>query len=575
MTRKRTSKILPILLVLTMLFTLIAPAGMAFATTPKLEVIGSVDLDFGQLPKGYKSIPEKTVTVTAREADFLHLTPDLKVFEVKPVAGLNRLLENERVTFTISPTPEMLQSPGEYKETLEIYGVADVSGRPTSILEYPVNLIIADLTHNIEGNNKVFASVTEGYAENEMEEALTVTITAIGEHNDVTVMLSGEDSNSFVLDNAPNKKKIEFDNVKDETVTFTVRPQHGLTSQTHTEKTHTAEITITSDMFPEGISFTLTQVVKPIPEIKLHGISTKIEFEDVTEGYQEVQGIEVAFTTVGDHANVKASIDDNGAKNFKLIKNGSSKTNFDFGDLQHNREIKFIVKPELGLEAKKLATEEREPEEYTATITITSDKDEVSFIVKQVVNPKGTYSINIDPVIDGTAQVITNPSKRAAKGDIVTIYISDIEVGKRPRIVTVNGGQVSVTPVEGKVGEYTFVMPEELAAVEVSLGNIRGHIVHLKDKNNILLVGEHAFELGNEQYNLNNFLKASDNYLDMTQDGKYAIYYKAGGKWYNLVKAEGIGLVEAAEVKDLNQINSRINKKGIYTYMNMGEPDNL
>ncbi|WP_207641631.1 hypothetical protein [Syntrophomonas palmitatica] len=42
------------------------------------------------------------------------------------------------------------------------------------------------------------------------------------------------------------------------------------------------------------------------------------------------------------------------------------------------------------------------------------------------------------------------------------------------------------------------------------------------------------------------------------------IYYFTGQKWYNLVKAETMGLVQAAEAAPSN-----INGNGLYTYWNM------
>ena len=100
------------------------------------------------------------------------------------------------------------------------------------------------------------------------------------------------------------------------------------------------------------------------------------------------------------------------------------------------------------------------------------------------------------------------------------------------------------------------------ATVEVVVASDPGSISNITD-NNVLLVGRHAFQLGDASFTLNNYLEAVDNFVYQS-GGNYEIYYRAGGKWYNLVAAEGQGLVAAAEVDP-----GDINGDGLYEYMNM------
>ncbi|TYQ16799.1 UNVERIFIED_CONTAM: hypothetical protein Cloal_3372 [Acetivibrio alkalicellulosi] len=84
--------------------------------------------------------------------------------------------------------------------------------------------------------------------------------------------------------------------------------------------------------------------------------------------------------------------------------------------------------------------------------------------------------------------------------------------------------------------------------------------------NNILIVGQYAFDLNDSQsgYNLNNYLKAVQSAYFNEVSGKYEIYYRVGGHWYDLVGAEYTGIDQLVKV-DENDING----DGTYTYWNM------
>ena len=81
---------------------------------------------------------------------------------------------------------------------------------------------------------------------------------------------------------------------------------------------------------------------------------------------------------------------------------------------------------------------------------------------------------------------------------------------------------------------------------------------------NVLIIGQYAFELGDDSYNLSNYGKAASSKYKNPTTTKEEIYYFAGGKWYDLVKNDGRGLVDPI---DPNLINGN----GKYTYWNMTE----
>ncbi len=94
-------------------------------------------------------------------------------------------------------------------------------------------------------------------------------------------------------------------------------------------------------------------------------------------------------------------------------------------------------------------------------------------------------------------------------------------------------------------------------------------------QNNVLLVGEYAFDLnkpvGESDYNLNNFIRAAqtayvpglhDIIPELLEIGDlYEVYYKWNGKWYNIIGDDKMQY----PIKDLKTINGN----GTYLFMNM------
>lgn len=111
----------------------------------------------------------------------------------------------------------------------------------------------------------------------------------------------------------------------------------------------------------------------------------------------------------------------------------------------------------------------------------------------------------------------------------------------------------------------TMVMPVMAFAENGSTSGPNGQVADI-EADNILIVGKYVFDLGAEdsEYNLNNYLMAVQTAYEV--GGFYQIYYRAGGRWYDLVKAErlGGGLPEEAIVNAED-----VNGDGRYTYWNM------
>lgn len=82
-----------------------------------------------------------------------------------------------------------------------------------------------------------------------------------------------------------------------------------------------------------------------------------------------------------------------------------------------------------------------------------------------------TYSISVADVSGGTADVSTTPATEAAEGELVTVYISNIEAGKQFSSIEVTAEDESVQSTnEVSAGTaYTFDMPAQAVTVAVTL----------------------------------------------------------------------------------------------------------
>ena len=105
------------------------------------------------------------------------------------------------------------------------------------------------LTHNVPGDEKIFNALTEGYGAGNRD-TLNVTVTSTGTNSNVKVVLSGNDADCFILSGNINTLG------NGEAGMFTVASKTGLPAGSYN-----AAVTVTSDEFPEGVSFSVFQLV--------------------------------------------------------------------------------------------------------------------------------------------------------------------------------------------------------------------------------------------------------------------------------------------------------------------------
>ena len=220
--------------------------------------------------------------------------------------------------------------------------------------------VISSLIHNVTGGVKTFSALNAGYIAGTQEAALTVTMTGIGPNTNVNAAVSGVGANGFTLVENIN-------NLADHaTGTFTVRPKNNLTSGTYL-----GIVTITSDEFPEGVSFSVTQVVNTV---LVHDVVGGVKtFNLLTVGYianSQEAALTVTMTGKGANTEVNAVLSGIGASGFDLVEN--------INDLADNATGTFTVRPKNNLTVGI----------YNATVTITSHEFQngVSFSISQTVS---------------------------------------------------------------------------------------------------------------------------------------------------------------------------------------------
>lgn len=84
------------------------------------------------------------------------------------------------------------------------------------------------------------------------------------------------------------------------------------------------------------------------------------------------------------------------------------------------------------------------------------------------------YAIDVLSPEGGLASVGTTPNFEAAAGEIITIYVLNIEAGKKVKpIAVLDEDEEAVATVEVKTGEeYTFIMPAKAVTVKVELEEV-------------------------------------------------------------------------------------------------------
>ncbi len=149
------------------------------------------------------------------------------------------------------------------------------------------------LTHNVPGDAKIFNALTEGYGTGNRE-TLNVTVTSIETNSNVKVILSGNDADCFTLSG-------NIDTLGNgEAGTFTVISKMGLSAGTYN-----ATVTVTSDEFPDGTSFSVMQQVNTPGSFTLNGVPgsrhVELNWEPVPEAvYYQIYKDGACVDTVSD-----------------------------------------------------------------------------------------------------------------------------------------------------------------------------------------------------------------------------------------------------------------------------------
>lgn len=149
------------------------------------------------------------------------------------------------------------------------------------------------LTHNVPGDAKIFNALTEGYGAGNRE-TLNVTVTSIETNSNVKVILSGNDADCFTLSG-------NIDTLGNgEAGTFTVISKMGLSAGTYN-----ATVTVTSDEFPDGTSFSVMQQVNTPGSFTLNGVPGSrhvgLNWEPIPEAvYYQIYKDGVCVDTVSD-----------------------------------------------------------------------------------------------------------------------------------------------------------------------------------------------------------------------------------------------------------------------------------
>lgn len=187
-------------------------------------------------------------------------------------------------TFTIAITDDSVY---EVDKTVNLTlsnaaGGATLGAQKTAVLTITDNESASPvLTHNVPGDAKSFNALTEGYGAGNRD-ILNVTVTSTGTNSNVKVMLSGNDEECFTL--SGNIYSLG----NGEAGTFTVISNVGLTAGTYD-----ATVTVTSEEFPEGISFSVMQLVNTPGSFTLTAVPgsrhVRLNWESVPEaGYYEI-----------------------------------------------------------------------------------------------------------------------------------------------------------------------------------------------------------------------------------------------------------------------------------------------
>lgn len=186
-----------------------------------------------------------------------------------------------KCTFDELGNPTWTDITGDGGSTGQAYGIAVDSDGNVYVtkdggLFKGSEIPVIDVSHNVAENAKVFQTLPEGYTSGD-QETLTVTVTANnGNNNNVLAELGEGDTDCFTLTGG-NIGSLAGGG----TATFAVEAIDGLEIGVYD-----ATVTITSDEFTAGVSFTVQQIVSPF-----YSISTVAGTGTWDETYTPYEGL--------------------------------------------------------------------------------------------------------------------------------------------------------------------------------------------------------------------------------------------------------------------------------------------
>ncbi|MCT6923027.1 S-layer homology domain-containing protein [Metasolibacillus sp.] len=352
------------------------------APTYTIEAIGNQT--FTALTAGYPNNTQETKTLTITNTGTGSLTDvavalsgaNANAFEITQ-PSLANLPSTGSTTFEVKAKDGL--ATGTYTATVTVNAAS-----LTSVTFTVTQVVNPAPTYTIdEISNQTFTALTAGYTSGSQEtKTVPITNTGTGSLSGITVGLSGTNASDFEI-TQPTLTSLP----STDSTAFTVKAKDGLA-----EGTYTATVTVNATNLTTPVTFTVTQVVNPVPTYTIDAISNQT-FTGLTEGYpndtQEIKSMTITNTGTGNLTNLGVTLSGPNASDFEitqpLVTNLASASN-----------TAFTVKAKDGLGTGT----------YTATVTITAtDLLPVTFTVTQVINPAPTYTI--DAISDQTLTVLT------------------------------------------------------------------------------------------------------------------------------------------------------------------------
>lgn len=432
----------------------------------------SSNKDFGSVVEGYTEPTAHSVTinntgnVTIANISIELSGADANDFMLSKTTVTN-LPAGDNDTFTVVPNVGL--SAGNYSAVVTVTGLDNVE-------RFNVNFEVIEATYTIEVSPRTdidFGLATEGYIQ-PAAHFVTVTNTGNSSISDISIELSGTNSEAFVL-----SKTSIIDLAAGENDSFTVAPEIGLDAAEYS-----ATVTVTS---PDcTISFDVYFEVTDEPTLTI-GIepSYNKDFGSLPEGYTQPNAHEVIITNTSNASIADITISLSGADADVFTLSRTSVTDLGAGETDS-----FTAVPNEDL---SIGT-------YIATVVVTAPDNSVSFNVSFEVTAVPSYTIELAPASDknfGSATVGYNQplAHNVTINNIGNSNIADITIalsGTNADNFTISQTSVSdlaagenisftVVPNMGlSVGTYsatvTVTAPDNTISFNVSF-NVKAEIV--------------------------------------------------------------------------------------------------